>query len=160
MIAIVSKPGRLGNDLFLFSHVIAFSLEHGLPVADPSFNDSADLFDWTRSDLFCRFPPKRSVLPSWRPLRAFVYRVAWALARAALRLSRARDRAAALFPDQEIRFVICSDTQQDEKVFAGPSIFGFWAGFYGGALYYELRDPTAWLTTDDFKSYWDVSCQT
>ncbi|MGB7328118.1 MAG: alpha-1,2-fucosyltransferase [Rubripirellula sp.] len=58
MIVIARKTGRLGNRLKLFSHFIAFSVEHQIPIANPSFYKYAHLFRGTQhSDLWCRYLP-------------------------------------------------------------------------------------------------------
>lgn len=38
MIYLTSRPGQLGNQLFLFSHILAFCLEHNLSVTHASFD--------------------------------------------------------------------------------------------------------------------------
>lgn len=72
MIVIVARPGGLANQLFLFSQVTAFASKVGVPLMNPSF-EHAKAFPTFSHDLFCRFPPKRSLLPSPRLLREFLY---------------------------------------------------------------------------------------
>jgi hypothetical protein len=56
MIIIARKTGRLGNRLKLFSHFIAFSVEHGIRVCNPSFYKYASLFRGTEnSSLLCEY---------------------------------------------------------------------------------------------------------
>lgn len=76
MIVIVSKPGQLGNDLFLFGHFIAAAIEHDLRVANPSFNDSARFFATTARDPWVRFPPVSSRLPAIQGARDAAYLIA------------------------------------------------------------------------------------
>ncbi len=79
MIVVAEKYGQLGNRLFVFAHVIACALEHGLKVANPSFDEYADLFETTRRDLFCRHPARASLLNGRGP-RARLYAFVWHLA--------------------------------------------------------------------------------
>lgn len=67
MLIIASKPGQLGNRLFLFAHFVGFSAEQNIPVANPAFDEYANYFEGTRKDLFCRYPQRLSLLPErWR----------------------------------------------------------------------------------------------
>lgn len=61
MLIVISRDyGQLGNQLFLFAQFIAFSAEHGVAVANPTFQDYAGFFQTTSSDAWCRFPAKPS----------------------------------------------------------------------------------------------------
>jgi hypothetical protein len=72
MIVIAEKYGQLGNRLFLFAHFIACAIEHGIKLANPAFDEYAVFFESTERDLFCRFPPRVSLLrSSW--LRGRLY---------------------------------------------------------------------------------------
>ncbi len=62
MLLVAYKPGQLANQLFLFAHLAAFAAEHGLTVVNPSFEDYCEHFEHLDRDLFCRFPPKPSLL--------------------------------------------------------------------------------------------------
>ncbi|MBP1687533.1 MAG: hypothetical protein H6Q33_3676 [Deltaproteobacteria bacterium] len=73
MIVIAKKVGRLANRLLLFAHFIGTAVEHGFSVANPAFASYARYFPATARDLFCRFPPRRSV-PSHRLTRESLYR--------------------------------------------------------------------------------------
>ena len=73
MIVIASKPGQLGNILFVYSHVIARAIESNLSVANPALDDYADLFPGTQNDLFCRFPAQRSRIRPTARRRRLVY---------------------------------------------------------------------------------------
>lgn len=44
IIVIASKPGKLGNLLTVFSHFIAYSLEHNYLLYNPAFHEYASLF--------------------------------------------------------------------------------------------------------------------
>ena len=67
MIIVASKSGQLANRLFLFAHLAAFAAEHNLVVANLSFGEYCDHFMNMQGDLFCRFPPRKSVhVPSAR----------------------------------------------------------------------------------------------
>ena len=60
MIIITEKFGQLGNRLILFSHFVAFAIEHGFTVANLAFDEYAPLFQTTSRDLFCRYPHQKS----------------------------------------------------------------------------------------------------
>ena len=81
MLIIASKPGQLGNILFVFSHIIARAIESNLSVADPALDDYADLFPSTRNDLLCRFPAQRSLMRPTARRRRLVYRLFHTMAR-------------------------------------------------------------------------------
>jgi len=75
MIIITSKYGELGNRLITFSNAIAIAKKNNLVLMNFAFDEYAKFFVGTCEDLFCRFPPKKSLLrPSWL-LRAFIARV-------------------------------------------------------------------------------------
>lgn len=73
-IIIGSKAGQLGNRLFLFAHFIAFAEEYQIKIINPTFDEYASLFEATKRDLFCCYPPHRSLIRK-RALRAFLYRM-------------------------------------------------------------------------------------
>ena len=75
-----AKPyGRLGNRLYLFAHLLAFSLEHDVPICMPSFWKYADCFETWRGSWLCRFPLTSRRRPGFLALRNFtrwgIYRV-------------------------------------------------------------------------------------
>ena len=72
MIVITSKAGRLANRLFLFAHFIAFGIEHGVEVLNPSFEEYAKYFESTKDNIFCRFP-KQAKLKCNRAIRLLIY---------------------------------------------------------------------------------------
>ena len=74
MIIVASKPGQLGNILFVYSHVIARAIESNLSVANPALDEYADLFPSTRGDLLCRFPARQSRVGTTARRRKLVYR--------------------------------------------------------------------------------------
>ncbi|MFY8200703.1 MAG: hypothetical protein ACOVLE_08545, partial [Pirellula staleyi] len=61
MLIIAQKWFQLGNRLFTMGHFIASSIENGFTVANPAFEDYAVHFTSTSQDVFCRFPPRKSV---------------------------------------------------------------------------------------------------
>ena len=73
MIVIAENYGQLGNRLFVFAHVLAFALEHGVKVSNPAFDEYAEFFENTRRDLFCRHPARASLLTG-RRLRGWLYK--------------------------------------------------------------------------------------
>jgi hypothetical protein len=79
MIVIAEKYGQLGNRLFVFAHVLACALEHGVKVSNPAFDEYAEFFENTRRDLFCRHPARASLLTG-RRLRGWLYAAAHRLA--------------------------------------------------------------------------------
>lgn len=80
MVVIATKSGRLGNRLFLFAHFIAWAIEHDQRLANLTMDEYAEFFVNLRSDLFCRYPPKPSVLPSGRRARRLFY-ILWLFSR-------------------------------------------------------------------------------
>jgi hypothetical protein len=59
-LVIGEKFGRLGNRLWLFSHVLAHAIERGLQVKNPCFDDYADSFRIGQGDLLCSYPVQKS----------------------------------------------------------------------------------------------------
>lgn len=102
MIIIAQRFGQLGNRLLLFAHLIAFAQEHHLTVVNLAFEEYAPLFQATRGDLFCRYPPARSRLKPTARRRHWLFR----LAARALREAEARHlpfvRACRLADDQTL----------------------------------------------------------
>lgn len=72
MIIFSNKCGQLGNRLFAFAHLIAYSEAHKLKLINLSFDEYAKYFQQTRSDLFCRYPPAKSLVQSDR-LRSWLF---------------------------------------------------------------------------------------
>lgn len=62
MIIFSNKCGQLGNRLFAFSHLIAFSAAHNVTIVNLSFDEYARYFTATRDDLFCRYPNKETLI--------------------------------------------------------------------------------------------------
>ena len=57
---LVTKPeGRLGNQLFAFSHLIAYALDNGYRILNPSFYHYGHFFRGTCRDPLCRIPQLR-----------------------------------------------------------------------------------------------------
>jgi Glycosyl transferase family 11 len=54
------KVGRLGNRLFLASHVLACAIENKHTFANLAFYDYASFFKGTNQDIFCRYPIQKS----------------------------------------------------------------------------------------------------
>lgn len=78
MIVLPHKVGRLGNRLLMSGHLIAFSRDQGVPFVNTAFDEYAHLFEGTRADLFCRYPPPGTPLRAewarpavWRVLDVF-----------------------------------------------------------------------------------------
>lgn len=85
MLIIASKPGQLGNRLFLFANLIGGAIEHGYTLANPSFDEYANYFQLTSRDLFCRYPPRRSLFKGRPAARRLLYLVCYYAARALVR---------------------------------------------------------------------------
>jgi hypothetical protein len=58
MIVIADKYGQLGNRLFVFAHFIGWGIEHGVKIANPSFDEYAQYFEGTVADPWCRYPSR------------------------------------------------------------------------------------------------------
>ncbi len=76
MIIIAQRIGQLGNRLVLFAHLIAFAQEHHLTVINLAFDEYAPLFQSTRSDLLCRYPPAPFPLKPTPMRRRLLFRLA------------------------------------------------------------------------------------
>ncbi|HYW73537.1 MAG TPA: alpha-1,2-fucosyltransferase [Pyrinomonadaceae bacterium] len=76
MIVIADKPGQLGNMLLLFSHFIGRSIESDFPVSCLAFENYADCFPATETDLLCRFPAKTPHRNARPRLRRWLYHAA------------------------------------------------------------------------------------
>lgn len=76
ILIIALKYGRLGNRLFLFSHIIAYAIENNFEVFNPAFSEYANFFTTTGEDFFCRYPYKKTLfLKKSRILREFFYKI-------------------------------------------------------------------------------------
>lgn len=63
--------GRLGNQLFLLAHLVAFSREHDVPIRYPSFLDYADYFESWRGNWLGQYPfpaGQRVGFRTWRKI--------------------------------------------------------------------------------------------
>jgi hypothetical protein len=80
---------QLANRLFLFAHLLACAREHGVRLVNAGFEEYADYFEATSQDLWCGYPPRRSVLSPSPARRArlgrFMKRVALSLEAGKLR---------------------------------------------------------------------------
>ena len=63
-LVIAKRSGRLANRLVLFANFIALAEEKGYCVINFTFHSYADLFESTRRDIYCQYPPttRRSLL--------------------------------------------------------------------------------------------------
>jgi hypothetical protein len=73
MIVVASKPGQLGNLLFVYAHLIGRAIESNLKVANAAFDDYAHLFPATANDLLCRFPARQSRIRCTRWRRRVIF---------------------------------------------------------------------------------------
>lgn len=63
MIIIAYKPGQLGNMLFQYSTFIAYNLEYGIPIKNPSFYHYQNYFEKTNKQGIALFPVKQKIFP-------------------------------------------------------------------------------------------------
>ena len=77
MIIIFRKQGQLGNRLFNFANFIAFAAKTDQAVMNPSFDEYAPHFETTSSDIFCRYPAKKSspLIPNNPGMRRKLYKL-------------------------------------------------------------------------------------
>jgi hypothetical protein len=85
MIIIASKPGQLGNRLFVFAHCISWSIENNIKILNPSFDEYAPYFTSTKDNLICSFPPRKSYLSN-KFLKKFFFVFYYYLTRIVIRL--------------------------------------------------------------------------
>src|SRR5687768_9192807 len=81
MIIVASKPGQLGNRLFVFANLIASALENNFALSNPSFDEYCAYFPGTDRDLFCRYPSRQSFIKAGPRLRRLLYWMAYYSAR-------------------------------------------------------------------------------
>lgn len=78
-IIVSQRVGRLGNQIFLFANLIAFSLATGVKIAHPTLGCYAQYFAGCKFDIFCNYPVlknrKRRVLLIERLFLFFFFRV-------------------------------------------------------------------------------------
>jgi len=72
MIVVCSKPGQLGNRLFIYATFIAFSKEYQVRVMNVSFDEYSEFFPALNNDIWSRYPPKGSSLKG-RMLRHWIF---------------------------------------------------------------------------------------
>jgi hypothetical protein len=82
VVIVAGTYGRLANRLMLFAHLAASAVERGYSVWNPGFGPYASYFPAFAEDVFCRVPPRRSILPARSATRAAAYRAARGLAAA------------------------------------------------------------------------------
>ncbi len=81
MIIIANKPGQLGNRLLVFAGFMALAMEKQITILNPSLDEYADFFETTKTDLFCRYPHRRSRIQPGKTLRRWLYQSAYYAAR-------------------------------------------------------------------------------
>ena len=71
-LVVAERCGQLGNQLILFSHLIALAEEYGLNVYNPAFWGYADAFAGTQQAVVPTYPARRSLAaPDWLRKAAF-----------------------------------------------------------------------------------------
>lgn len=105
MLIIASKPGQLGNRLFLFAQFIGCARDHKIAVVNAGFDEYAPYFQTTNRDLFCRYPPQASTLPRGATARKVLYKICYYAARALVKSGFESDalRAVSLDWEEELR---------------------------------------------------------
>lgn len=147
LIIISSKAGQLGNRLFNFTNFIAFAAAHGTTVINPSFDEYADLFESTRSDLLCRYPAKTFPLARLRSPRGrrALYRVVSLLARVIKKLGRwSRFARVVTVPDNT--FYLLDDNPQALDVFRGSKVV-----FVSGLQFRDITNVRRY--SDEIRAY-------
>ena len=130
-LVVTEKQGRLGNQLFLFAHLLAYARATGCTVINPSFWKYSHFFVGTHSDPLCRIPQVREAMLSRTLLRP------------ASRLSRQLVQCAKQLPVFKtwIKSIDASDRIVDlggsefEQFFASAdwlSLYGWCFRFYAG----------------------------
>lgn len=69
VLVVAEKYGRLGNRIYLASHIMAFSHRGRFLVLLPTLEEYADWFQGSNRDLFCRYPTGN--MPVWCPMKIF-----------------------------------------------------------------------------------------
>jgi hypothetical protein len=75
MIIISNKSGQLANRLFVYSHLMAFSLEHSLALYNPSFDEYAEFFEGSKRGLLIRNGKIQHFFDRCSFIRNFMFRV-------------------------------------------------------------------------------------
>lgn len=75
MLIISNKSGQLSNRLSIFSHFISFSLEHGVSVYNPSFDEYACFFEGTRKGLLIKNLKPHHFFDRQSLIRNFSFRI-------------------------------------------------------------------------------------
>lgn len=73
MIVVVSKPGGLGNRLWLYAHFAGYAEEHDVELWFPSLDEYAGAFEGTRHDLLAGYPSRQRVRPRGRHSRRLCF---------------------------------------------------------------------------------------
>lgn len=78
VLVVAEKYGRLGNRIYLASHIMAFAQRGGFVVLLPALEEYVHFFRDSDQDLFCRFPAGRTPFLSRIPfLRKRYYSLLW-----------------------------------------------------------------------------------
>jgi len=75
MIIISNKSGQLANRLFVYSHLMAFSLEHNSTIYNPSFDEYAEFFEGSKQGLMIQNRKIHHFFDRSVFIRNFVFRV-------------------------------------------------------------------------------------
>src|SRR5437879_5636437 len=63
LIIIAGRCGRLGNRITLFANFLGWAADHGHRLMNFTFHSYAHLFETTRRDIYCQYPPPQQ--KSW-----------------------------------------------------------------------------------------------
>jgi len=91
VIVIASRPGQLGNLLFVFAHFVGFAIEKGGTILDPAFSEYAGAFENLRGRFIPSYP---AIGPRMRGSRWVATATYWLVSSAARALARSPLRAA------------------------------------------------------------------
>ncbi|MEG4343761.1 alpha-1,2-fucosyltransferase [Microcoleus sp. A003_D6] len=75
MLIISAKSGQLGNRLLLFANFIALAIENNLTVLNPAFEEYAEFFVGTASNLLCCYPPQYFTVPGNKFIRSKYFKL-------------------------------------------------------------------------------------
>jgi len=93
------KYGRIGNRLYLASHLVAWSRKVGVELLNLGVHDYEDLFEGTYQDGLCRYPEPAMPLPMSKGFKALAFQSVERIAIRLLRQSSRRFQSIDLLPE-------------------------------------------------------------
>src|SRR5262245_57503401 len=58
LVIIAGRCGRLANRITLFASFVGWAEEQGYRLLNPTFHSYAHLFEATRNNIYCEYPPR------------------------------------------------------------------------------------------------------